>query len=86
MGTTTATRTAPSPGALYDATIGPAWRLGLALHRDPGRAEDAIARAYAALGEPLGEHWPADLHEGRVRVLAELTRQARRRAGATPAA
>lgn len=81
MGTTVA-RAAPSPGALYDATIGPAWRLALALHRDPRLAEDAIARAYAA----LEDHWPTDLREGRVRVLAQLTQQARRHAGATPAA
>jgi len=79
---TTAARTSPSPGELYDATIGPAWRLAIALHGDARVAEDAIARAYAG----LGDRWPTDIAEGRVRVLAQLTRLARRRTGATPAA
>jgi hypothetical protein len=72
----------PSPAELYDATIRPVWRLARALHGDPGAAEDAVARAYAA----LSGRWPRDLPEGRLRLLVLLSEQAARRTGATPVA
>lgn len=70
----------PSPEELYDATISAAWRLACRLHGDERRAEIAVVRAFAELSRV----WPRDVAEGRVRVLALLTRHARRHAGVAP--
>lgn len=72
----------PSPEELYDATITAAWRLACCLHGAGPRAEAAVARAFAEVSRV----WPQELGEGRVRVLALITRHAGLPAGATPAA
>ncbi|WP_296607259.1 hypothetical protein [Nocardioides sp.] len=72
----------PSPEELYDATIAAAWRLACCVHGAGPRAEAAVAQAFAEVSRV----WPQDLGEGRVRVLALISRHADLPAGATPAA
>lgn len=72
----------PSPEEFYDATIADAWRLACCLHGAGERAEDAVVTAFVEVAHA----WPRDVVEGRVRVLAAMSRAAGPRPGTAPAA